>query len=112
MPLFDWTATDPRRSRFWVYWAVTGPLTLVTMLLVVSMVVWNDKKAPEKMAEASLRPESEKAEMLSGSSQTPPDGIARPAGLRLPLANDFRLLRERFAHRRPTRQAQGDLSTP
>lgn len=112
MPLFDWTASDPRRSRFWVYWAVTGPLTLVTMLLVILMVVWNDKKAPEKMAEVSLRPESEKAETLSNSSQTPTDAMARPASLRIPLANSFRFLRARFTHRRPTRQAEGDLSTP
>src|SRR5437588_317429 len=111
MPLFDWTASDPRRSRFWVYWAVTGPLTLLTMLLVVLMVVWNDKKAPEKIAEVPLRPESEKAEMLSNSSQTPTDAIARPAGLRIPLANDFGFLRACFPHRRPTRRVQRDLST-
>jgi hypothetical protein len=112
MPLFDWTASDPRRSRFWVYWAVTGPLTLVTMLLVVLMVVWNDKKAPEKMAEVSLRPENEKAEMLSNSSQTPTDAIARHAGLRIPPANGLGFLRACFAHRGPTRRAQGDLPTP
>jgi len=37
MPLFNWnapTATGVVGNHFWVYWAVTGPLTLVTMVLV------------------------------------------------------------------------------
>lgn len=37
MPLFNWdapTAGEVVKQHFWVYWAVTGPLTLLTMTLV------------------------------------------------------------------------------
>lgn len=42
MPLFHWDAQTGALStvvsgRFWVYWAVTGPLTLVTITL---WLVW------------------------------------------------------------------------
>lgn len=44
MPLFDWQKPSiyhVTTRYFWVYWAVTGPLTLATMLLVVSWAYWH-----------------------------------------------------------------------
>ena len=37
MPLFNWSApttSDIVSNHFWIYWAVTGPLTIVTMAIV------------------------------------------------------------------------------
>lgn len=33
IPLFQWQATPVVSNRFWIYWAVTIPLTLVTLLV-------------------------------------------------------------------------------
>jgi len=44
MPLFDWdnpSVTHVTNKHFWVYWAVTGPLTLSTMALVITWALWN-----------------------------------------------------------------------
>jgi len=44
MPLFEWQHDSINRvtsQHFWIYWAVTGPLTLATMALVVSWAIWN-----------------------------------------------------------------------
>jgi len=35
MPLFHWDTTPVVSSRFWIYWAVAVPLTLVTLLIWV-----------------------------------------------------------------------------
>ncbi|KAL7819818.1 hypothetical protein V8C26DRAFT_29103 [Trichoderma gracile] len=47
MPLFDWS--EPTLSRvanrhFWVYWAVTGPLTLTIMAGVMAWALWNNRR--------------------------------------------------------------------
>ncbi|KAL6858458.1 hypothetical protein J3F83DRAFT_750866 [Trichoderma novae-zelandiae] len=46
MPLFDWS--EPALSQvanrhFWVYWAVTGPLTLTIMAGVMAWAVWHNR---------------------------------------------------------------------
>ncbi|TFB05624.1 hypothetical protein CCMA1212_002027 [Trichoderma ghanense] len=46
MPLFDWS--EPTLSRvanrhFWVYWAVTGPLTVTIMAGVMAWAVWHNR---------------------------------------------------------------------
>lgn len=44
MPLFDWqksSINDVATRHFWVYWTVTGPLTLATMVLVGSWAYWH-----------------------------------------------------------------------
>ncbi|KAL6823922.1 hypothetical protein V8C40DRAFT_246843 [Trichoderma camerunense] len=47
MPLFNWSEPSLHQvanSHFWVYWAVTGPLTLVTMAGVIAWAVWNSRR--------------------------------------------------------------------
>ncbi|KAL7909565.1 hypothetical protein GGI35DRAFT_450249 [Trichoderma velutinum] len=47
MPLFNWsepTLNQVANNHFWVYWAVTGPLTLVTMAGVIAWAVWNSRR--------------------------------------------------------------------
>jgi len=47
MPLFDWSATSASTimtGRFWVYWAMTIPLTLVTMIIVSVWIVLQTRK--------------------------------------------------------------------
>jgi hypothetical protein len=44
MPLFDWqnpSINNVTNQHFWIYWAVTGPLTLAIMVLVISWALWN-----------------------------------------------------------------------
>jgi hypothetical protein len=44
MPLFNWqepSISHITNQHFWIYWAITGPLTLVTMVLVISWAVWH-----------------------------------------------------------------------
>ena len=45
MPLFEWDAIDVGMvvsKRFWVYWAVTVPLTFLTLLF---WVLWTKRQA-------------------------------------------------------------------
>jgi hypothetical protein len=46
MPLFEWNG-DPGTSvlsdRFWVYWAVTLPLTAVILFIWLTWLVWTTK---------------------------------------------------------------------
>ncbi|KAK4069936.1 uncharacterized protein Triagg1_6731 [Trichoderma aggressivum f. europaeum] len=47
MPLFNWSEPSLHQvanSHFWVYWAVTGPLTLATMAGVIAWAVWNSRR--------------------------------------------------------------------
>ncbi|KAJ4860426.1 hypothetical protein T069G_05414 [Trichoderma breve] len=47
MPLFNWSEPSLHQvanSHFWVYWAVTGPLTLLTMAGVIAWAVWNSRR--------------------------------------------------------------------
>ncbi|KAH8655074.1 hypothetical protein BGZ60DRAFT_385929 [Tricladium varicosporioides] len=44
MPLFNWQELSiyhVTNQHFWVYWVVAGPLTLVTMILVISWAYWH-----------------------------------------------------------------------
>ncbi|KAL4875860.1 hypothetical protein BJY04DRAFT_200953 [Aspergillus karnatakaensis] len=46
MPLFDWdvsSVNDAATSHFWVYWALTGPLTVVTVIGVIVWALWNTR---------------------------------------------------------------------
>lgn len=46
MPLFDWSAPTLSRvtnRHFWVYWAVTGPLTLAIMVGVMVWALWHNR---------------------------------------------------------------------
>jgi hypothetical protein len=42
MPLFDWGASSMRgvmTDHFWIYWAVTGPLTILVMGIVIAFAI-------------------------------------------------------------------------
>jgi methionine synthase II (cobalamin-independent) len=62
MPLFDWdvsSVNDAAGSHFWVFWALTGPLTAVTIMSVVTWAVWRsrstrntERKAREDFSQA------------------------------------------------------------
>lgn len=44
MELFDWDApsiSQVAKPHFWIFWAVTAPLTLITMTLVVKWAFGN-----------------------------------------------------------------------
>jgi hypothetical protein len=47
MPLFDWSASSTSEiitPHFWVYWAVTIPLTLITMALVSVWIIFQSRR--------------------------------------------------------------------
>jgi hypothetical protein len=47
MPVFDWAAESSSgiiTTHFWIYWAVTIPLTLLTMFVVSFWIVIRGKK--------------------------------------------------------------------
>lgn len=47
MPLFDWQAPSISQittNHYWFYWAVTLPLTLVIMGIVLSWAVWHGRQ--------------------------------------------------------------------
>lgn len=47
MPLFDWQAPSLSQiatNYYWFYWAVTLPLTLVIMSIVLLWVVWHGRQ--------------------------------------------------------------------
>ena len=47
MPILNWSAASPSEivtNHYWVYWAVTIPLTLLTMLVVSFWIVIRGKK--------------------------------------------------------------------
>jgi hypothetical protein len=55
MPLFKWdapTTSEIVGNHFWIYWAVTGPLTILTMTIVGYWILsrtqknLDDKKLP------------------------------------------------------------------
>ena len=55
MPLFNWTAMDGENvteDRFWVYWAVTVPLTIIVLLLLFIWFRVQDQNAKESKKEA------------------------------------------------------------
>ena len=64
MPLFEWDAVGDSKivsNRFWIYWAVTVPLTFLTLLF---WVLWTKRQArmhrsSEKRAREELRSDIE-----------------------------------------------------
>ncbi|UKZ77752.1 hypothetical protein TrVFT333_005478 [Trichoderma virens FT-333] len=47
MPLFDWSEPSLNHvttRHFWVFWAVTGPVTLATMAGVIAWALWNNRR--------------------------------------------------------------------
>ena len=64
MPLFQWDAVGNNKvvsNRFWIYWAVTVPLTCLTLLF---WVLWTKRQARrhrslEKRAREELRSDIE-----------------------------------------------------
>jgi hypothetical protein len=54
-PFFNWNAdsvSQAANSNFWIYWAVTGPLTLATMFVVIVWAMWRYKKTEKLRQEA------------------------------------------------------------
>ena len=50
MPLLDWqapTGTSVVSHRFWIYWAVTVPLTAAVLLLWSTWYLWSDHQRPQ-----------------------------------------------------------------
>lgn len=74
MPLFDWSATSSSEiitDHFWIYWATTLPLTLLTMLFIGLWVVFQsrrDEKAAEKAENTIVAGVSDVASLLTDSS--------------------------------------------
>ncbi len=59
MPFFNWSAStisSAMNERFWIYWAVTGPLTLVVMGVVIAFAIikGRQKKDDRKKARSSV----------------------------------------------------------
>ncbi|PVH71641.1 hypothetical protein DL98DRAFT_503375 [Cadophora sp. DSE1049] len=55
MPLFDWSATSSSgiiTNHFWIYWATTIPLTLLTMLFVSLWMVFQTRRNEKLSKEA------------------------------------------------------------
>ena len=47
MPLFDFSETTGRlrtKSSFWIYWAITVPLTLAVLAIYLIYLVWIRRK--------------------------------------------------------------------
>ncbi len=47
MPLLNWDSSSINKvttTHFWVYWAVTGPLTIVTMAVVITWSIWHSRR--------------------------------------------------------------------
>lgn len=50
MPLFDWSQPSISQvtTRYlWIYWAVTGPLTLIVMASVIALALWHNRQGTE-----------------------------------------------------------------
>ena len=55
MPLLDWNATtmhEVMSDHFWVYWAVTGPLTLLVMSVVIMFAIYQAQQRKREMEKA------------------------------------------------------------
>ncbi|KAK1240717.1 hypothetical protein MKX07_006150 [Trichoderma sp. CBMAI-0711] len=93
MPLFDWSAPTLSRvtnQHFWVYWAVTGPLTLTTMAGVMVWALWHNRYVEQlqKTARDSVGSNSSTGESGQGGQgqttpgqQTPQSEAKRKAAL-------------------------------
>ena len=46
MPMFDWDATEDRlvSRRFWIYWAVTVPLTAAVLVIWLAWTLFSERK--------------------------------------------------------------------
>ena len=55
MPLLDWNAKtmhEVMTDHFWVYWAVTGPLTLFVMGVVITFSIYQVQQRKREMEKA------------------------------------------------------------
>lgn len=70
MPLFNWNAGsgEPVLNRwFWVYWALTLPLTVVVMLCWYTWMQWRQRKDAENDRKAR-----QSSGLVSESDEKPP----------------------------------------
>jgi O-antigen/teichoic acid export membrane protein len=61
MPLFNWDAeawSEVAKPRFWIYWAITVPLTIMTITTWQLWQRWRDRKNVKLDAEARERADS------------------------------------------------------
>jgi hypothetical protein len=68
MPLFDWEApsiSQVSTPHFWLYWAVTIPLTLATMAFVLSWAIWRGRQT--RILVSRARDDSKLIESRSGN---------------------------------------------
>ena len=64
MPLFDWQEHSLKHvptQHYWLYWAITGPLTVTTLAIVISWSIWRSRKTRELIQQA-------REDSVSGSS--------------------------------------------
>ena len=55
MPILDWKAKtmhEVMTDHFWLYWAVTGPLTLLVMGVVISFSIYQAQQRKREMEKA------------------------------------------------------------
>ena len=74
MPLFNWSQpsiNSVATRHLWIYWAVTGPLTLAIIVGVVVWVVWNKRRVQK--AQLLARDSIGRGESPSSSSNTGAD---------------------------------------
>jgi Mg2+ and Co2+ transporter CorA len=77
MPLFDWTSTNVFRSGFWIYWAITVPLTALTVLLWLLrgdiIKWWRKRRHQHKVpSQASAQTSSLSPNQINGTAITGP----------------------------------------
>jgi len=71
MPLFNWEAASVSQattSHFWIYWAITGPLTLVTMTIVLSWAFLHGRKTKDLIRLARKGSDRKLVDVESGST--------------------------------------------
>ncbi|KAH8810749.1 hypothetical protein F5884DRAFT_875544 [Xylogone sp. PMI_703] len=109
MPLFNWSQpsiSQVTSHHFWIYWAVTVPLTLVTIASVIAWALWHNRYVLllQSRARDSVGKDSAKDEAQQGNeSQESGTGI-KSTGVAIPeyeVHNSHSLLhmfRHRYGH--------------
>jgi hypothetical protein len=90
MPLFDWDAnsiSNVPTQHSWVYWAVTGPLTLTTVIIVIFWALWHRRQSRLKIWLARNMPEKDDS---SGNPNAEGDTNPRQWLLKFPLVGTMR----------------------
>ena len=80
MPLFDRTHGDVFRSSFWIYWAITVPLTVLTLLLWLTwflrrdIIQWWQKRSHRHhvFSQTSVQTSSMSANQMNGTAISGP----------------------------------------